>query len=61
MMIRQWTQDDDKRLRIYAEWGWSSRHIGDLMDRSRNSVIGRCHRQKIHLQGTPFPLKGKKA
>ena len=54
--MKRWTPEDDRRLREIIAGGLSAREIGSLMGRSRNSVIGRCHRIGLAL---PLPPKEK--
>ena len=47
--ITRWSEADDATLRDMAAGGHSSSHIGKILERTRNSVIGRCHRLGIKL------------
>lgn len=48
---RAWTDEDQAALRRLARQGLSASKIGDLVGRSSNSIIGRCHRTGVQLQG----------
>jgi hypothetical protein len=63
---RDWTPEEDAILTKMAEEGHSAREIGDVLNRKRNSIIGRRNRLKagITFKGgnnpdRPKPLKGK--
>lgn len=46
-----WSEDEDLTLLDLAERGWTAREIaGELPGRTRNAVIGRCHRQGVLLE-----------
>lgn len=49
---KQWTEEQDSVLRTMAEAGRSAREIGAVLGKSRNAIVGRCHRAKIKLAGT---------
>lgn len=40
----EWTEVDDATLRQLLKERKSAKQIGDLLGRSKNSIIGRCHR-----------------
>jgi len=49
--IKSWTWEEIKEVRELAANGWSALDISrKLVGRTRNSVIGVCHRRGIHLQ-----------
>lgn len=50
-----WTPKEDDRLRAYWDEGKSGREIGELMNRSKGSIVGRAHR--LDLAGRPSPIK----
>ena len=58
MSVRRWTTDDEKQLRalVASRPRLSASEIGKRLGRSRNSVIGRCHRIGLAL---PLPPKEK--
>lgn len=45
-LVHRWTEEDDERLQELLKQGKSAAEIGKLLDRSRNSVIGRSNRLK---------------
>lgn len=56
--IRDWTDEDQAELRHLAEQGLSAAKIGDKVNRSSNSIIGRCHRTGVQLKG-PNPITAR--
>jgi hypothetical protein len=49
---RGWTAEEDQHLLQLVQQGFSSYQIAEqLFNRSRNAVIGRCHRKGYQLQG----------
>ncbi len=58
MSVRRWTTDDEKQLRalVASRPRLSASEIGKRLGRSRNNVIGRCHRIRLAL---PLPPKEK--
>jgi hypothetical protein len=53
-----WTSEQDKKLRDGAAAGMSAKEIGDTLNRTRNSILGRAFRLGISMCGDPKP-RGK--
>ena len=51
-MINRWTEHELIVLRERALAGFTAREIGVFLDRSKNSIIGKCHHKGIQLQRT---------
>ena len=56
-MINRWTEHELIVLRERALAGFTAREIGTLLDRSKNSIIGKCHHAGIQLQRTKAKLR----
>jgi hypothetical protein len=50
---RSWTPEEDAALRTHVAEGFSSNQIGAILNRTRNSIIGRAHRNGLALHGDP--------
>ena len=56
-----WRIDEIEEVRRMANLGYTALQIAEnFAGRSRNSVIGLCHRQKISLQNRKFPIPENK-
>lgn len=55
---RGWTDEDQAQLQQLVSQGLSAVKIGDIVGRSANAIIGRCHRTGVQLQG--ISLRGSK-
>lgn len=59
--ITHWTINDIEEVRRMAALGYTAMQIAqNFAGRSRNSVIGLCHRQKISLQNRCLPVPENK-
>jgi hypothetical protein len=56
-MINRWTDHELMILREKALAGFTAREIGTLLDRSKNSIIGKCHHTGIQLQRTKAKMR----
>lgn len=54
-----WSDAQDKRLRELADEHYSASQIGAALGRSRNSVIGRAHRQGVLINSQRVPARVK--
>ena len=52
-----WTAEEDRRLRILWEAGWSTLQIAVTIGRSKSAVCGRARRLELPKRGTPIPQK----
>lgn len=53
-----WTADDDNKLKtLYADRLSCAEIAGHFDGKSRNSIIGRVHRLKLPLRGSPRPRR----
>lgn len=48
-MGQPYSPEADELLRLWAAKGYTARHVGNLLERTRNSVLGRAHRLGIHF------------
>lgn len=51
--MRPWDDHETNRLRQLARQRLTARQIGEILDRSRNAVIGKCDRERIPLLCEP--------
>lgn len=54
-MLKPWTQEEIDTASDLASKGVTSTEIGKILNRTRNSVIGKLHRKAIRLGGTKPP------
>lgn len=54
-----WTAEEDQVLKTHHARGTSMRKIGDMLNRTRNSVIGRANR--LGLKSLPLRLRARSA
>ena len=55
-MKKEWTEAEITTMRILSEAGKTARHIGAVLHRSRNSIIGKMNRIGA-AAGEPKPVK----
>jgi hypothetical protein len=53
-----WGDEEVATLRELAAAGYTAYQIGEAVGRSRNAVIGQCHRRDIELKTPPFFRRG---
>jgi hypothetical protein len=53
-----WGDEEMATLRELAAAGYTAYQIGEAVGRSRNAVIGQCHRRDIELKTPPFFRRG---
>lgn len=44
VMKKEWTDEEDRQLWAYVTQGFTASEIGKKMERSRDSIVGRCFR-----------------
>ena len=54
--MKEWTEAEITTMRILSEAGKTARHIGAVLHRSRNSIIGKMNRIGA-AAGEPKPVK----
>ena len=54
---RSWTDADIERVKGLIKQNKGAREIGVLLGKTRNAVIGMCHRKKIAFSSTPLRYK----
>lgn len=51
-----WSKEEDRRLRILWEAGWTANAIAQDIGRSRNAVLGRRFRLGLPERESPIPV-----
>lgn len=55
--VKIWKAEDDRRLRLLWDAGWSTMSIGADIGRTKNSICGRARRLNLAMRGSPIPVR----
>lgn len=52
-----WSEEEDRRLRILWDAGWSTIAIGTVLGRGKNAICSRARRINLPMRGSPIPTE----
>ncbi len=54
---KPWTEEEDRKLRILWDAGWSTVAIGTVLERGKNAICARARRINLPMRGSPIPTQ----